>query len=70
MMLGSIVIGTIGYMMRNIFQRLSELEKFPAVTEPEVRQIISDKVDPIKEDIHEIRKTIDHIFTLVYNQPK
>ncbi len=61
----SVIIGVAGYMMRNIFTRLNDLEKFPAVTEAEVRQIISDKVDPIKEDVSEIRKTVDYIFSLI-----
>lgn len=67
MTVSSVVVGTVGYMIRNIFQRLSELERVHAVTEPQVRQIISDKIDPVKEDVTEIRKTLDYIFNLIYN---
>ncbi len=70
MTIGSILIGSVGYMMRNIFTRLAALEKFPAVTEHQVRQVIADKVDPVREDVHEIRKSVDYILNLFYTSLK
>lgn len=63
--IGSAIIGSIGYMIRNIFQRITALEKFPAVTENQVRCIVSDKVDPVKEDVSEIRKSTDYLLTRI-----
>lgn len=70
MTIGSILIGSLGYMIKNIYTRINDLEKFPAVTEQQVRQIISDKIDPVKEDVSEIRKTLDYIFNLIYTPKK
>ena len=67
MLSGSILIGSVGYMIRNILTRLSALEKLPMVTEPQVRQILADKIDPVREDVHEIRKSMDYILNLFYN---
>lgn len=60
--LSPVLIGGIGYMIKNVFTRLHNLEKSSAVTEQQVRQLLADKVDPVKEDISEIRKTLDYIF--------
>ena len=67
MTIGSILVGSVGYMIRNILTRLTALEKLPMVTEPQVRQIIADKIDPVREDVHEIRKSVDYILNLFYN---
>lgn len=66
----SLVLGSVGYMIKNVFNRIAELEKRPAVTESQVRQLLADKIDPVKEDVSETRKSIDYLLNLIYNLNK
>jgi hypothetical protein len=68
--LGSGLIAGVIFMVKNVFSRLRDLESRISVTEPQIRQIISDKTDPIKEDVSEIRKSLAHILSLIYNPRK
>ncbi len=56
--------------MERIEQRLTKLEEKVSsqVTEPELRQILSDKLDPLKEDISEVRKQAEKITDLLLNK--
>jgi len=47
--------------------RVTRLETSDRITETQTRQIISDKLDPVKEDIAEIKSKVDTIFDMVCN---
>jgi len=64
---GSAISGIVGFMIKDVYRRLTSLEKSGSVTEPQVRQIIADKVDPIKEDLSEIKSKLDYLFNLFYS---
>lgn len=66
----SISVGVVGYIMKNILRRLESLERVQAMTDPQVRQLISDKLDPIKEDLSEIKQKLDYIFDLLFSKHK
>lgn len=61
------LLGLGGYMAQTVLSRITKLEReLPQkVTEDDVRQIVSDKIDPIREDIHELKIKIDRIFELL-----
>ena len=61
------VLGIGGYVMRSFVNRLDALEKRVQKTPDEegVRLLVSDKLDPVREDIHELRGKIDRIFDLL-----
>lgn len=54
-------VGGASYIMKGIFTRIDALEKeLPKkVEETEVRQLLTDKIDPIKDDINDIKQDID-----------
>lgn len=55
---------------KNLTDRVNKLEKEQhlSVSEEKVRQIIADRIDPLREDVLELRKSIDklldHIISL------
>lgn len=58
--------GIIAYFVRNIMSRIEKLEQSldTAVTEQQVRQILTDKIDPVKEDMSDIKDNIKKLFDL------
>lgn len=62
---GVIAIGS--YVMNAFLKRVSDLEKtmIHKVEEPEVRQLMADKIDPIREDIQELKGKIELIYSLL-----
>lgn len=48
---------------RNIFMRIRELETQiqHKVTDTEVRQLLEDKIDPVKQDLQEIKAQLNQI---------
>lgn len=62
----SAIVGMGTYIMRTFSDRLKEVEEKAetAVTEAQVRQILNDKIDPLKLDIHEINENIRKLFEL------
>jgi len=52
--------------MTDIYKRLGdqELRLRNAITDKDVRAIIADKIDPLKEDIHEIKQKLDRLIEL------
>jgi uncharacterized protein YoxC len=65
-----IVLTVLGYLMKTHLDRIQELEKRVDLTinEAEIRGIINDKIDPIKEDISEIKATLNHILTAILDK--
>jgi uncharacterized membrane protein YgaE (UPF0421/DUF939 family) len=62
----STVVSIGAFIMKHIFNRLDALESKldHTVTEQEVRTILSDKLDPMKEDIQEIKQAMIKIYEL------
>jgi len=54
------IVGAIGYIMKSMTERLRNLEiaVHTRVDEDKVRQVVNDRIDPMREDIREIRDDI------------
>lgn len=63
----SLLVAVGGHFMRTLMQRLAEVEReLPLkVTEEQTRQIVSDKIDPLREDIGELKAKLDRIVDLL-----
>lgn len=61
------VLGVVAYIVRAQMQRLDTLERqmITKTDEHEVRQLLSDKVDPIKESMSEIKEKVDKVIDLL-----
>ena len=57
------------YLLRSQDNRIGNLEKrmLDMHTQAEVRDMMSDNLEPIKEDIKEIKERLNQLFTLVLN---
>jgi hypothetical protein len=68
----STLLGMSAFIMKSVFTRLDTLEQKinQAVTEEDVRSLLVDKIDPIKEDIHEIKQAIMKLYDLYFNERK
>ncbi len=66
------VITYIGYTMKSHVDRIESMEKKLAdkLDESQVRLLMSDKIDPIKEDIKEIKEMLNHILTAIMKNPE
>lgn len=66
---GPTVLGVTGYLYKSIINRIDELEEKieKKVTETVVRQILADKLDPLREDLKEIKDSIRNLFELYLN---
>lgn len=61
-----LISGVIFFMLGNIYKKLNDHEERlrKAVSDQDVRILISDKIDPLKEDIHEIKQKLDKLIEL------
>lgn len=61
-----LICGILFFTLGNIYKKLSDQENRlrAAITDKDVRLLISDKIDPIKEDIHEIKEKLDKLIEL------
>ncbi len=66
------VIMYAGHSMKSHLDRIEFIEKelLKKIDEPEVRLILADKIDPLKEDIQEIKETLNHILSAVLKKPE
>ena len=68
--LSGVVISAVVYIYKGIMQRIDRLEQDTAdhLTAPEVRLLISDKIEPLHEDVRELKvsveRMLDHIIAL------
>lgn len=64
-----VLASLMAYLMRSVMARIETLEHQiqSKLNEPAVRMIISDKVDPIREDIHEIKETLNKLLDIYMN---
>jgi len=67
-----IVIMYAGHCMKSHVDRIEEIEKklMTKIDEPEVRTILSDKIDPMKEDIKEIKQMLNHLLSVILKTPE
>ncbi len=63
----SLILGIGAFVMKTVHSRIDVLEReLPhKLNEPAVRQIVSDKIDPIREDIHEIKAKLDRVMDIL-----
>lgn len=61
------ILGIGAWIMRSTINRISELEHQirTKVEEDKVRVILNDKLDPIREDVHEIKVQINRLMDLI-----
>lgn len=61
-----IILALIGFIIRSIYQRIDTIENKleKTINKEEVRQTIDDKVNPIREDLTEIKDAIRQLFLL------
>ena len=66
------VVTYVGYSMKSHVDRIESMEKKLAdkLDEPQVRLLMADKIDPIKEDIKEIKEMLNHILTAIMKNPE
>ncbi len=63
-----VIMGTIGFIVREHVSRIKKLERAVSeqavhfVTKEELRQALADKVEPIREDIQEIKSKLDKLY--------
>lgn len=65
-----ILLGAIGYLIRIQVARIDMLEQrmTQKVEEPQVRQILADKIDPLKEDIQQVNNKLDSIYNILIHK--
>ncbi len=65
-----LVLGLGAFIVKSMMSRIDELEKKSNIytSEPQVRQILGDKLDPIKEDLQDIKHSINKLFQLYFNK--
>ena len=63
-----LTLGT--YLVRNTFRRLENIEKDVStkLDEARVRQLLADKIDPLREDVHDLKSQLDKIYSLLLKQ--
>jgi Tfp pilus assembly protein PilO len=63
----TILLGIISFFLRAQMQRIDTLEDQIATktSEAEVRQLLADKVDPLKEKMSEITEKVDKVIDLL-----
>jgi len=56
-----------GYMVQTVTSRLGKLEEDMSkkVSQEDVRQLVADKIDPIREDIHEVKTKLDKVMDIL-----
>ncbi len=62
-----IILGIGTFIMKSIHMRLDEIEKvLPSkLNRGDVRQIVSDKIDPIHEDLKDLKDQVDKVIDLL-----
>lgn len=61
------LLGIVKYLMKTHTDRIETLEKLMPMkmTEVEVRQILSDKLDPLKDSIEDCKERLDKILDML-----
>jgi len=62
-----VITGLCGYFIRVQMQRISDLETEMQnrIDEEAARQLLADKLDPVREDVREIQLKLDQIMALL-----
>lgn len=60
-------IGAIGFIMRTHMQRIDNIEKTmeSRLTEQQTRQILADKLEPVKETLDDVQAKLDKLYDLL-----
>ena len=61
------VAGAMAWAIKALISRLDEMQRqiTNKVTEPELRQILDDKIVPIKESMADVKMTVDKAYDLL-----
>lgn len=64
------VLSAVGFYVKNQIGRIDMLEAqiVKKVDETQVRQILVDKVDPLREDIAELKSKVDRIYDILIHK--
>ena len=65
-----VLITLVSYIVRGIMQRLERLESglTDKISEQEVRQILTDKLEPVTDDLKEIKDKVDKVIDHLINK--
>ena len=65
--IGTMVAGAMAWAIKALISRLDEMQRqiTNKVTEPELRQILDDKIVPIKESMADVKMTVDKAYDLL-----
>lgn len=65
--IGTMVAGAMAWAIKALISRLDDMQRqiTSKVTEPELRQILDDKVVPIKESMADVKVTVDKAYYLL-----
>lgn len=71
-LLSPTVIGIVAYFIRNLLVRLATLEQLipTKLNEGQVRLLLSDHLDPIKEDIRQVNQKLDRMLDFLLDARK
>lgn len=60
-------LGLIGFLLRNHMQRIDNIEKTmdSKLNEQQTRQIMNDKLEPLKEGLDEVKEKLDKLYDIL-----
>jgi len=60
------IISVSGYLIKNLMNRIQDLESqlLTKMSEDRVRLLLQDKIEPIKEDLKDIKDTVNKLYEL------
>lgn len=70
--IGSAAMGLLGYLYKDLKQDISMLKQQVQARpqEAQVRQLIDDKLDPLKEDMQEVRISVNKLLDIALQNQK
>lgn len=66
-----LILGGAGFVIRSYITRLSdrldmlERQMIEKISRPEAKELLSDKVEPIRQDIQELKAKVDKIYDII-----
>lgn len=66
------ICGLVSFFIKSILNRITRIESIlnTKVDEQEVRQLLADKVEPLREDVQELKVKLDKIIDILINTGK
>ncbi len=62
-----VLVGVLGYLGKSYMNKISKIEEEldTKLSEQQTRQILSDRLDPIKESVEEVKEKLDKLYDLL-----